>query len=237
MCVYTITNRVNGNRYVGVTSGNAGTRWSHHALSVRGDRGACPLVARAVAKHGLENFEFAVIDIAESREQLSHKEKFWIVELRTLAPNGYNLTTGGDANFEVTEEVREKLRTAAKNRSDEWRVKQSESRKVWWDANPEFRQIAADRARRTHFGKSRPQHVIDAVSAAHKGAVRTEVQKINSARAHMKGRIVCCSNGSTYQSSYEAALATGVDRDKIGSVCSGKRASTGGLRFWYEEAV
>ena len=237
MCVYTITNKINGNRYVGVTAGNAGTRWNHHALSVKGDKKACPLVARAIAKHGIESFEFAVIDIAESREQLSHKERFWIAHLGTLAPNGYNLTTGGDANFMVTDEVRKKLRDAAKKRTPEWIEKQSAARKAWWDSNPGYKQVAADRAKKVHTGKKRPQHVVDAVVAAHKGASRTEDHKINSARAHMKGRVICCSDGNKYLSSYEAALATGVDKDKIGSVCSGKRKSTGGYRFWCEVAV
>lgn len=41
-------------------------------------------------------------------------------------------------------------------------------------------------------------------------------------------------NGNKYLSSYEASLATGVDKDKIGNVCTGKRKSTGGLVFWYE---
>lgn len=236
MCVYSITNKVSGRGYVGITSGKAGTRWRHHALSIKGDKKACPLVARAIAKYGIENFEFSVIDIAENREQLSRKEGFWIGALGTVAPNGYNLTTGGDTNFHVTDEVRAKQSEKAKSRTLEWSIKQSAAKLKWWSENPEYRAIAAERARRHHTGRPRPQNVIDAVVAAHKGVKRTEEQKINSARAHMSGRVICCSNGGTYLSSYEAASATGCDKGKIGSVCSGKRKTTGGMRFWYEVA-
>lgn len=237
MCVYLIENRASGRKYVGVTSGTAGDRWRNHVWSAVGDKRSCPLVARAIAKYGPEMFTFSVLDTAETREQLSQKEKFWIGELGTLAPNGYNLTTGGDATFEVSEEAREKLRYAAANRSAEWSARQSEAKKAWFAADPERRKTAADRARKCLTGKKRPQHVVDAVVAAHKGATRTEQHKVNSARAHMNGRTVACSNGETYLSSYEAAIATGCDKDKIGSVCNGKRKSTGGFKFWYEVAA
>lgn len=236
MCVYAITNKSNGHQYVGVTSGKAGARWTNHALSIKGDKKACPLVSRAIAKHGIENFEFSVIDIAESREQLSHKEKFWVAELGTIAPNGYNLTTGGDANFEVADEVRAKQRLAAQSRTEEWIEKQSVARKAWWSENPEYRSIAADRARKHHTGRRQSKGQVEARASGKRGMILTHEQRITLARAHMNGMVIRCHDGNIYLSAYEAAIATGADQDKIGSVCTGKRKSTNGFRFWYEVA-
>ena len=233
MCVYLIENTVSGKKYVGVTSGTAGDRWRNHVWSAVWDKHACPLVARAISKYGVEAFIFSVIDTAENAEQLSNKERLWINKLGTLAPGGYNLTTGGDANFTVADEARQKMRLAAKNRSPEWREKMSKAKTQWYEEDPERRIAAAERARKYFTGKKRPQYVIDAVVKAHRGAQRKEQHKINSARAHMGGKIIHCSNGKTYMSSYEAAYDTRCDKDKIGCVCTGKRKSTGGFVFWY----
>lgn len=46
-------------------------------------------------KYGPENFVFEKIE--DLCEDYNDKEKFWIKELNTLAPNGYNMTEGGDA--------------------------------------------------------------------------------------------------------------------------------------------
>lgn len=87
-CIYTITNKINGKVYVGKTSRTASERWQEHTQK---SKVASQYLARAISKYGKHSFEFCVIDVAESPEMLSHKETFWINQLNTLAPNGYNL--------------------------------------------------------------------------------------------------------------------------------------------------
>lgn len=48
----------------------------------------------AFRKYGIENFSFEVIEECLS-EELDIREAYWIKELNTMAPNGYNLTAGG----------------------------------------------------------------------------------------------------------------------------------------------
>jgi len=91
----------------------------------------------ALRKYGLDAFEISVIDRAETREQLNAKERFWIKTYNSLAPNGYNLTTGGEGGFK---------------RCQSTILKMLASRRRYFENNPEareqmLRRLAQSRAR------------------------------------------------------------------------------------------
>jgi len=46
-------------------------------------------------KYGESNFQYEIIEYC-SKEELSEREIYWIKELNTQIPNGYNITPGGD---------------------------------------------------------------------------------------------------------------------------------------------
>jgi hypothetical protein len=48
-----------------------------------------------MASTGLDNFQFEVIEKVDN-DLLNEREKYWISKLHSLAPNGYNLSEGGD---------------------------------------------------------------------------------------------------------------------------------------------
>jgi group I intron endonuclease len=88
LCIYTITNKVTGMVYVGKTKRPAAERWTEHTGK---NRATSSYISRAITKYGKHNFEFSVIDHAENESMLSHKESFWIKQLDSMAPKGYNL--------------------------------------------------------------------------------------------------------------------------------------------------
>jgi hypothetical protein len=45
--------------------------------------------------NGKENFEWLIIDSAESQEELDYKETYWIKFFNTYGQDGYNMTYGG----------------------------------------------------------------------------------------------------------------------------------------------
>lgn len=51
-------------------------------------------LSNSIAKHGWENFAVKIVEEIPV-DQLDEAERFWIDFLNTLAPNGYNLTEGG----------------------------------------------------------------------------------------------------------------------------------------------
>lgn len=59
---------------------------------------------------------------------------------------------------------------------------------------------------------------------------------LSEAQPHRK-RIQCIETGEVYDSFADAARKTGLNRTKIVSVCTGKRKTTGGLRFKYADKI
>lgn len=82
---------VNGKQYVGQTSRTLEQRWREHCSK----SSQCTYLHHAIKKYGKENFKVEQIDIALDQEELDYKESQYIKCYNTLAPNGYNLDTGG----------------------------------------------------------------------------------------------------------------------------------------------
>jgi len=108
-CVYLIECILDGKKYVGYTS-DPDARWIEHQASSRRKR-CCTYLHRALAKHGIENFRFSVIENCVSIDHGLQREIFWIKNLSTFAPNGYNMTEGGDGlhGYKHTEETKRKM--------------------------------------------------------------------------------------------------------------------------------
>jgi hypothetical protein len=82
-----------------------------------------------IQKYGEECFKIEQIDSASTMEELNLKEQQHILEYNSIAPNGYNLTSGG-CNYADSIETREKKRIASSNRvvTEEARLKISKAK-------------------------------------------------------------------------------------------------------------
>lgn len=105
---------MNGKQYVGQTIRGIKKRWSCHLKDAR--RGGDGLLGRALRKYGAGAFSVVVIDVGYSVDDLNHKESTWIATHKTLAPDGYNLTTGG-ARCVFSDDVRKKIGDAHRGRT------------------------------------------------------------------------------------------------------------------------
>lgn len=65
-------------------------------------------IHNSIKKHGKHNFKIEVLACATNLNDLNYLESYFIKEYNSLAPNGYNLTTGGD-NFKCSEETCKKM--------------------------------------------------------------------------------------------------------------------------------
>lgn len=128
MIVYCITNAITGKKYVGQTRNTLAKRWWWHKLYAA--RGSSSAIHGAIRKYGESAFKLSQLDVARSLEELNQKEIFYIKQLNTLAPSGYNLTTGGDV-FTHSEETRAKMSRSLKGRtfSQEARQRMSAAKK------------------------------------------------------------------------------------------------------------
>lgn len=105
--IYRITNRVNGKAYVGLTTYPVRSRWRRHLSSGR------YALHSAIKKYGRIQFEVEELYVAFNRKELIRAERYFIRTLKTIAPDGYNLTSGGDG-VTMTAEIREKISAAQK---------------------------------------------------------------------------------------------------------------------------
>jgi group I intron endonuclease len=104
--VYIITNLINKKQYVGQTIRTLNDRKYRHFYDALKYHSETPF-HRALRKHGIKKFKW--IPIEYPIEELDEMESFWIKQLNTLAPNGYNLDSGGSKNKIIAECVKKRL--------------------------------------------------------------------------------------------------------------------------------
>lgn len=129
--IYKITNLLNGKLYIGRTMRSVDRRWREHVKDA-GSRIRCisPL-HRAINKYGESNFSVEILVQCLDSQAFDFWEKFYIENLNTLSPAGYNLTSGGDGLYGLSEETRQKISASSTGRvfSSEHRRKIGESNK------------------------------------------------------------------------------------------------------------
>lgn len=66
---------------------------------------------RAMNKYGSENFDCEILESDISLDNINDREIFWIREINSLMPNGYNLTIGGEGTkgYKMPEETKKKI--------------------------------------------------------------------------------------------------------------------------------
>ncbi len=129
MYIYKITNTINNKIYIGQTVKSILHRQKRHiyAFSSKSKRTA---LNSAIVKYGKNNFIVEEVDTAQNIDELNIKEKYYIKFYKSLSPNGYNLTTGGN-NKLLSDETKLKISLANKGKyvTDETKLKLSLSHK------------------------------------------------------------------------------------------------------------
>ena len=105
MVIYKITNLIDGKIYVGQTNRTLEQRWREHCAN----NSRCRYLHAAILKYGKENFRVEQIDVALDRDEANRKESFYIKRFNSLAPNGYNLNSGGGVGRTVSNATCRKL--------------------------------------------------------------------------------------------------------------------------------
>ena len=116
--VYCHTNKINGKKYVGITSKKPEHRWNN------GKGYSTQIVfARAIEKYGWENFDHTILETnITTLEEANKKEKYYISLYHTWLGDescwGYNKTPGGDSRLGKTysEDGKLKLSLARKGK-------------------------------------------------------------------------------------------------------------------------
>ena len=85
-------------------------RWNSHikeALKSKSDH--CSYLNNAIRKYGYKNFTLELVDEADTKELLDELEKKYIQQFNTMVPDGYNLDSGGNKGYIVSEQTKLKI--------------------------------------------------------------------------------------------------------------------------------
>lgn len=108
--IYQIKNNINNKIYVG----------KHSTHDINDDyMGSGTLIKRAIEKYGPENFTKTILHVFNDEFQCFIKESEIVNEEFVARNDTYNLRSGGDGGFTVSEETRQKMREIARNRPPE----------------------------------------------------------------------------------------------------------------------
>ena len=207
MFVYVITNKVNGKQYVGQTSKDLNVRWGEHTRikSVP----SCGYLHNAIRKYGADNFDIKPLVIVGTKQEMDFYEKQLISVLDTKAPNGYNLTNGGDGvlGFTFSKEQKQKISKGLVGRrmSDKTRAKLLERNKnnkfSLGRTMPEEHRLMLIRI---NTGSTRTDDVRRRMSELHKGKKHSEETKRKMSDAAKRRHNKEAPNGLVRQSGIQA---------------------------------
>lgn len=135
MIIYKITNLLDNKIYIGQDLKNNPNYY-----------GSGIYLKNSIKLLGKNNFKKEIIEYCKTKDELNEREIFWIKELNSTSPNGYNLSKGGDGGDTYTHQneerkkeiIQKRLESIEKNggvynkgkkMSDEQKKKISESRR------------------------------------------------------------------------------------------------------------
>jgi group I intron endonuclease len=153
--LYTITNKLDGKFYIGITSQKPSSRWSEHKSTARRKANSKSKIVSAIRKYGAHNFVFKVELILNTMLEAGEME----IYLRRELDPPYNIHPGGQLGplgipwSDETRALHEK-----RNREAGKRIKSPEA-------------VAATVA--FHTGRKRPQETCDKIGASKKDKPQT----------------------------------------------------------------
>ena len=240
-CVYCHTNKINGKKYIGITSMSVNKRWQN-GNGYKNNRH----FNGAIQKYGWENFEHKIIFNNLTKEEAEAQEKFLIKLYQTNDRFfGYNISNGGEAKGKHSKETKENLSKLAKERyrkeknpmynrkhTKEAKQKMSKALKGRTISEEQRKKLSASLKGRKVSQETRKKlsKALKGKPSKTKGIKRKEETKKKISQAK-KISVICLNDKKIFPSITEAAVYYNVDNSSIGKICKGKKKSAKGLVF------
>lgn len=217
-------------------------RWSEHLCLLRSDNHYNSHLQNSFNKHGEEFFIFGVVKQYDTIEELNESEIFFIEKFKSLTPDGYNLTTGGQ-NTILSQEIIDKLSGENNHnyglkgedhylygieRTDEVKEKVRQKVLIAYKEN----RLNVTGVNNPFYGKKHTEESKKKISNSRKG------KRVGGNHPNAMEVIQCDLNGKPikeWKSIQDAMNALNIKGRNIPSVCNGKRNSCGGFKWKYKE--
>ena len=221
--IYEITNNINGKKYIG-------KRVTKKDINKDVYMGSGLLLEKAKLKYGIENFSKQILEICNSKDQLSEREIYYISLVNAPKnPMYYNVASGGEGGntyvgktIEELEEIKRKIQENRKfnGHTEETKAKISEKK-------------IKNYCKEKHplYGKHHSEETKRKLSEKNKGQVFSEERnkKVSvstfGGKNHKARKVKCIETSEIFDCIADVERKHNIDRHKIISSCKGKRKS------------
>lgn len=214
--IYLRTNLVNGMQYVGQTKNIVARESNWKNLDKKYSNS---VITDARAEFGLDNFKMEILKECDTNDELDEWERYYIKELNTRYPNGYNMCDGGKgcSGWVMPEEQRLKLSESRKGeKNGMYGVKP-------WNTGKKLSKEFSESISRGLKGKM-------------KGVPKSEEHKRKIGLAHAKPVVQVYPNGDVVEwESANAASENGYNFSHICSCCRGERQHHKKCKWYHKD--
>lgn len=209
--IYCIENLANGKRYIG-QSKDIEERWRHHKWELRTQRHPNKHLLSAWNKFGEDSFVFYVLEECEF-DEMNEKEIQWIEKFKSFGVSGYNMTAGGEGQFE-------------RRLTDEQRKHLSEINKGALNANFGKHKSVETKRKMSESAKARQR---DKLSDEHKQKISSKLK--GKKKPYFNKAVFCHETNMIYNSVSECSETLNIPIYSISRNCLGRRKSANGMHF------
>lgn len=171
-CLYKLTSP-SGKSYIGISLFSVEKRCAEHQAAAR--KGVRTALYAAIRRYGFEQFAVAVLAESDSWPALCEMERASITEHVTLAPSGYNMTTGGDGVNGIPPQSRELHRQKSSEAGRRGWTPERRARRAASFATDEFKARHSEATSRGTALAYQRQELRDAVTASRSMEYRAKV--------------------------------------------------------------
>jgi len=240
--IYSITNKVNGKRYVG-SSVDLKRRDYRHFINLKNNKHANSYLQNTYNKYGKGNFTFKIIVFCSEEDLLFYEQRAMDIYNSSNSEYGYNLspTAGNNLGMKMSEEAKRKISESrkGKNHTEETKKKMREAQKGKKHTEEAKRKISNESKGRKHTEetKKKMSEAKSGVNHPNWGKKFTEEHKKKLSEAHKEPIIVYKNEKyiKEFNSIKECAEQLNLDMGNISKVLTKKRKTCGGYTFEYKD--
>lgn len=239
-CVYMHQNKINGKKYIGLTSQNIFYRFREDGNGYK----HCSYFYNAIQKYGWNNFEHKVLLENLSKKEACEKEKYFIkLYSSNKSDYGYNLTSGGDGvcGYKHTIEERKKISKIAKDRFENNPSANLNASKIY--CNGIVFGSLLECAKHYNLKESVLRNYLNGKTVCPKYLINFGIKyvdketKIKYSKNYYTGknsrRVKCIETNEIFDCILDAAKDKNLFSGNITRVCQGNQITTGGFHWEY----
>ncbi|MFW6225722.1 MAG: GIY-YIG nuclease family protein [bacterium] len=183
--IYMIKNLVNGKMYIGQTTRPLYKRVYEYKSAFNLNKFYNQHLLNAFNKYGWENFDFSVMDIASTINELNNKEIYYIKKHKTTNKDiGYNIELGGQNSIPSLDIIKKmSVARLGKKQHETWVSKRiapagsDEAKKYGKAKTDEDKKILSEKSPRYWLNKKRSEETIKKISKTKKEQGLSQKQK------------------------------------------------------------